>query len=181
MMRYIRYPLLVLLNTILIIIYLLLELIFMIYGTSTLVESRKSYNDSEHLFIYILYNVITAPFIKYQILKGLYQLWCKVGLKYNILTVIITIFRFITFIWGSIILSKFTNQNLINNYQENYKDLFYGYINYYVLSGIILLFGIINFIIKWINDCKNSKINQNNQYKLLSKEEQQEHNIEIIL
>ena len=180
MMRYIRYPILVLLNTILIIIYLFFELLFMIFGSSTLVDSRSLYNDPEHLYGYIIYNVITAPIIKYQILKSLYQLWCKDGLKHNFLTGIVTIFRFITFIWGSIILSKLTKNNLIETYKENYLDLFYGWINYYTLSGSILLIGIINFIIRWINDCKKKDF-QDNQYRLLSKDEQQDHKIEIVL
>lgn len=179
MMRYIRYPLLVLLNTILIIIYLFFELIFMVFGSATVVDSRQSYNDPIHIYGYIIYNVVTAPFIKYQILKGLYQLWCKDGLKHNMLTVLISVFRFTTFIWGSFILSKLNKENEITNYQEKYKDLFYGFINYYVLSGSILIIGVINFIIRWVNNCKKYKITEN-QYNLLTNDKE-DHKIEVVL
>lgn len=178
-MRYIRYPLLVLLNTILIVIYLLFEFIFMIFGCATLVNNKQFYNDDGHLFGYIIYNVITAPFLFYTILKGIYLLWCKDGLKYNLLTVVTSIFRFISFIWGCIILSNMIKQNTINNYKDNLNELFYGYINYFTLSGCILLFGVINFITKWVKDCK--KNNQDLQYKLLTKEEQEDHSVEIVL
>jgi hypothetical protein len=180
MMRYIRYPLLVLLNTILSVIYLVFELIFMVFGSATLVSNRQSYNDPIHIYGYIIYNVVTAPFIKYQILKGLYQLWCKDGLKHNILTVLISIFRLTTFIWGSFILSKLNKEDMITTYQQKYKDLFYGFINYYVLSGSILLIGVINFIIRWVNDYKKNKINEN-QYNLLSNDNKEDHKIEVIL
>lgn len=171
MCKYIRYPILILINTVLIILYLLFELLFMMFGSSTLVNNYKSYNSSEYVYFYIVYGVLTSPIILYYLIKGLYNLWCKTGLKTNILNIGPTIFRFISFIWGTILLIKLENNN-----EMNYNDLFKGLLNYYVLSCILLLLGIFNFILNWYNDCKNNKNTNENinnkEYQMLSLDEE---------
>ena len=176
MCKYVRYPILILINTILIILYLLFELLFMMFGTSTLVNNYKFYDMPEYVYFYIVYGVVTSPIIIYYLVKGIYNLWCNSGLKTNILNIGLSTFRFISFVWGTYLIAKLSNNGEINNYKNNSNDLYKGLLNYYVLSCILTFLGIINFLINWYRDCKSDKISQdmkgNKEYQLLSMEEQ---------
>jgi len=181
MFQLLRYPLLILLNTILLLIYLICEFIFMIFGSSTLVNNSQSYNFPERLYFYILYGVISSPLIIVGLIRGLYKMWCKDGLNTNFLTISISIFRFVSFIWGTISLVRIYKNNLINDYKQEYSDVFGGFINYYVISCFIIFLGIVNFIIKWAKDYKKNKV-RDIEYKLISKEDQENNtNVEILL
>ena len=120
-------------------IYSLFEIIFSIFGVTGLVISTASYNRSGYMYFFVLFNTVISMVSIFVFFKFLYNLFLNKA-QTNLYLKIKIFARFVSFIWGTYFA---TNVKILNLYKNKFPIIFIGFINYFIISCVLLTYALI--------------------------------------